>query len=339
MNLVFEYPFLLILLLPLAGILYLFWRRREPAFRFPWLDAFRKDGGKKGKNFDWRKFCPFLCYAAAAAAVVLALARPQGGREVFRSAAEGIDIMIALDVSGSMLSYDSTPKKIADGSAMNRLSIAKQEIAEFIRRRPDDRIGIIQFAAGPDLVCPPTLDHAYLLFVLASLKPEPELLGSRTGIAAPLITAADSLKDSKSAIIVLFTDGRDNIPMPMTPEAAAAHAAEQNIRVYTVGIGSEQAYAIDTNLFGNAYLQPVGRDFDEAILRQIAEKSGGKYYAAADAGGMNAAMTEINEIERTADGRKTVIYTKEYYPVLAVIALACLLSGIALQRVLMQKLP
>ncbi len=332
----FEFPYLLFLLLPLAGLLYLLWRRREPAFVFPWLKPFRCGGRKK---FDLRKFFPFLCYALAGIALVFALSRPRGGREVLRTDTAGIDILLVLDVSGSMLSYDAQPDEIASGMALNRLAVAKKEIASFIRRRPDDRIGIIQFAEGPDLVCPPTLDHAYLLSVLASLKPEPEMLGSRTGIAAPLVAAADSLKTSENAVIVLFTDGRDNVAMPLTPEAAAEHAANQKFRIYTVGIGSRQAYAIAAGLFGRSSLYPAESDFDEDLLKKIAALSGGKYYAAADAEGMNAAMREINQIEKTADEEKVIVYTKEYYPALALAAIGFLLAGIALQRVFLRKLP
>ncbi len=330
----FEHPYLLLLLLPVCLCLFLFLRRKEPAFRVPNLALQTGDGKRRT---DWRKLFPFICYAAAAFAVTFALARPVGGREVIHSAADGIDIMIVLDISGSMLSFDASPREIESGKAETRLAVAKKEIAAFIRQRPNDRIGLIRFADGPDTVCPPTLDHAWLLSVLASLKPEPELLGSRTGIAAPVLAAADSL--SRNSVIVLFTDGRDNIAAPLTPEDSAVHAAKQDIRIYTVGIGSQRAYAVVPDIFGGAALQRVGSDFDGELLQKIADLSGGKYYTAADAAGMNDAMTDISRIEKTVSSRKNTVYTKEYYPVLALAAAGFVLLGVFLQRTALQKLP
>lgn len=345
----FAYPFLLLLLLALPAILLISWRRKEPSLRVPFLPLFQRKNadGKIVRTVDLRRLVPFLCYTLAAVLIVFALARPRSGREVLRSATEGIDIIIALDISGSMLSYDAPAgysrnriaREISNGVLRDRINTAKTEIAAFIRSRPGDRIGLIQFADGPDLVCPPTLDHAWLLSVLASLKPEPEMLGTRTGIAAPLVEAADSLKASPNAIIVLFTDGRDNVEAPVTPDGAAKHAADRKIRIYTVGIGSGNTYVINNGLFGGAYLQPVEDEFDEPLLKRIASVSGGRYYTAADPAGMAAAMKEIDTLEKVEGERTTTVYAKEWYPALALAAAACLLLGFALQRCFLLKLP
>lgn len=256
--------------------------------------------------------------------------------------------MIVLDVSGSMMTYDvpegmsrrQIENAVSDGSLKNRLDTAKREIAAFVRSRPDDRIGIIQFASGPDLVCPPTLDHAFLLSKIASLKPEPELLNTNTGLAAPVVLAEDSILSAKhkNSIIVLFTDGRDNVPAPVTPAEAAESAGAAGIRVYTVGIGSDNSFAIAEGPFGGI-LQPVEGDFDEPMLKQIASVSGGKYYHAADAEGMTEAMKNIDALEKTDNGKIVTIHTGEWYPVLSLIAGAFLLAGLFCRFAVCPRVP
>jgi len=345
---VFEYPWLLLLLIPAGLILFAGWRRKEPSVTVPSLTPYRLAQHGHG-HADWRKIIPFACFSAALILGTLALSRPCKGVETIRTDASGIDIMIVLDISGSMMAYDApagtgrskTAHLINSGALKNRLATAKKEIASFIHARPNDRIGIIQFALGPDLVCPPTLDHAFLLSKLASLKPEPELLGTNTGLSAPLVEAADSIVSAKhkNAIIVLFTDGRDNVPAPLTPQEAAKNAGSLGIRIYTVGIGSDNSYAVMESLFSGGVLQPIQGDFDEPMLRVIASDSGGKYYHASDAEAMAAAMKNIDMIEKTDSGKTITIHTGEWYPVLAVLACVFLMTGMACRYVFCPTVP
>lgn len=344
----FENPWLFLLLVPLALVLWYAWRRPAPALCVPSLRPFRMAASSRFR-FDFRRFFPFFCFAVGAVLTVFALTRPRDGLETIRSRAEGIDMMIVLDLSGSMNSIDAPRgmnaaalgRALRSGEIQNRLETAKKEIAGFIRQRPDDRIGLIRFAVGPDIVCPPTLDHEFLLAKLASLRPDPELLGTNTGLAAPLVEAADSLRQSgsKNAVIVLFTDGRDNVEAPMTPVAAARYAADSAFRVYTVGIGSQNSFYPGRNLFGETVFQPTRDDFDEPILREIASTSSAVYYHAADATGMKQAMNGIDAIEKTVSERKIVVRSREWFPFLAIAAAGFLLLGVLADRVFLPRLP
>lgn len=344
----FENPWCLLLLAPLALLLVLHWRRKEPSLTLPGLTAFRMVLHGRVRVSP-RKLLPFLCFSLAAVLCVVALARPRAGIEKLRSSAEGIDIMIVFDISGSMLAVDSPRgysrarlrRSLESGELKNRLETAKEEIAKFIQARPDDRIGLIQFASGPDIVCPPTLDHAHLLAKLAALKPEPELLGTMTGISAPLVEAAESLKKtgSKNGVIVLFTDGEDNVPAPLTPRGAAENAKDLGFRVYAVGIGSKNALAPGEDWFGRTVYQSIPGEFDENLLRAIASVSGGRYYRAADSSGMAHAMKEIDSLEKTAAARTILIHVREYYPLLALAAMALLLLGTAFRTLFLPLLP
>lgn len=344
----FESPWCLLLLAPLAILLAFQWRRKEPSLTIPDLRACRMVLHGRTR-LSPAKLLPFLCFTAAAILAVAALARPRSGIEKLRSTAEGIDIMLVFDISGSMLSLDlpigisetRLREKLENGELKNRLDTAKEEIAKFIQARPGDRIGLIQFATGPDIVCPPTLDHPYLLAKLSALKPEPALLGTMTGISAPIVEAADSLKKagSKNGIIVLFTDGKDNVPAPLTPNAAAENAKNLGFRVYTVGIGSKNAFAPGEDFFGRTVLQRILDEFDEPLLHNMASLSGGRYYRAADPSGMAHAMKEIDSLEKTGTEHTILIHAKEWYPLLAFAAMGFILLGAAIANLFLPRLP
>lgn len=348
----FLYPYCFLLLIPLCAVLFYAWRKKEPSITVPSIQPYEQALERKKWQADWRKTIPLICYAAAGLLITAALARPQTGTEEARIRAEGIDIMIVIDISTSMLSYD-VPQKYRStsrrdlrrafnaGELQDRMTIAKAEIRKFIESRPDDRIGLIQFAVGPDLVCPPTLDHGELLAALAAIKPDPDLVGSQTGIAPPLVEAAASMEraKSKNGIIVLFTDGKNNVDSPIQPQDAAKHAAGLNFRVYTVGIGSDYTLYPEPDIFGNLNLIPGGEGFDPQFLKQIAIDGNGKYYSAADPEGMAAVMAEIDRLEKTEIDEKIIVHSKEWYPLLAVLAGIFILSGVACSCVILPKLP
>ncbi|MBR2364826.1 MAG: VWA domain-containing protein [Lentisphaeria bacterium] len=340
-----QHPYLLFLLLPLFLLLFAAWKRRGPAITVPSLQTFTEACGGKEK-FNMRKFLPLVFYALCGLFLIFAMTQPREGLEEIRRRTEGIDIMIAIDLSGSMAIYDAvsgTSEKAAanainSGKLKNRLETAKEEIRQFIEARPNDRIGLIAFAPQPYAACPPTLDHAYLLAHLDDLKVG--MIGDRTGLAGPVASAAQRLKDSdsKRRIVVLFTDGVNNVQAKVTPLQAAKLADSVGVTVYTVGIGGDNSYAVQQDFFGSR-LAKVQQPFDEALLKEMAEVAGGRYYHAADAEGMKNAMKEIDKLEKTSVEQLITVNWKEFYPLFTLLAILFLLTGFFLEHTFCLRLP
>lgn len=341
----FQNPYLLFLLPVLFLLLFIAWKRRGAAVKVPSLQFFlQTDKGKE--KFNFRKFFPLFFYALCGISMIFALARPREGLEEIRRRTEGIDIIIAIDLSGSMAVYDApsgmsrnaAANAINSGRLKNRLETAKEEIRKFIEARPNDRIGLIAFAPQSYAACPPTLDHAYLLNHLENLKVG--MIGDRTGLAAPVASAAQRLKDSdsKRRIVVLFTDGANNVQAKVTPLQAARLADSVGVTVYTVGIGGENSYAVQQDFFGSS-LAGVRQDFDEALLKEMAEAAAGKYYHAADAQGMKNAMKEIDKLEKTSVEQWITVNWKEFYPFFTLLAMIFLLAGFFLEHSFCLRLP
>ncbi|MCI5779970.1 MAG: VWA domain-containing protein [Lentisphaeria bacterium] len=289
---------------------------------------------------------PQLCVLTALTLTVLALARPRTPEGTRKIRARGVDIVLALDMSGSMESFDRPHgmsedefvRKLQSGAIGSRLETAKREIRRFIKERPNDRIGLIGFADLAYSFVPPTLDHALLLERLDSLKAGE--LGSATGIASPIGSAVRRLKDSASPrrVVVLFTDGENTAENRLTPQAAAETAKEFQVIIHTVGIGGNNAYAVISSPFGRS-LSRVGNDLDEKLLRELAAMTGGTYFPAADASGMRRVMTEINRLERTDHTAPQSAVYREHAPALALAAAAVLLFGVFLYALGRPRLP
>ena len=337
----FAYPWVLFGGVPVAllGIYFIRWRR-EPSVVVATAAPFR--AARRRRRLGW----PDWLYLLGALLLVIALARPRYGDEKVVVRAQGIDIIIALDMSGSMQAVD-LPRRIATreqlaealekGTLKHRLEVAKAEIRRFIMQRPNDRIGLIGFADQAYSFAPPTLDHAWLVDRLDQL--EPGMIGDATGIAAPIGSATSRLKNSAAPrrVLVLFTDGANTAENRVTPEQAARLAKEFNVIIHTVGIGSNQAFVIGTGFGGG--LVPVRDSFDEPLLRRLAETTGGSYFRAADADGMRQVMDEINRLERTNIEQPRYVEYREYAPLLALAALAVLLAGFTLQCTWKLRLP
>ncbi len=296
-------PWFALLLLPLLGAFYWSLRRRPPSLLVSHAGTY---GAGKSRSL-WRPVhAPLLIQTLGLALLVVALMRPQEGLEKVMQHAEGIDIMLLLDVSGSMeafdpsagLGMDEAARQIQSGLLKNRLEVAKQELAKFVQRRPGDRIGLIAFATRPYVVCPPTLDHDFLLNHLQTLQPG-MFADNGTGIAPPIASATSRLKDSqaKRRVAVLFTDGENNVEAKITPVEAAGIAAQFAVSVYTVGIGGRQAVAIRSGWFGRRQLVQAGYGLDQELLEKIAAETGGKYFAARDAAMFGQVMEEIDQLE------------------------------------------
>lgn len=340
----FAYPWvlalLLLLLLPVGY--YLLFRRPRPTVRVSSDAVFAAVGRRRPA--DWFVHLPLLL---ALALLLLALARPRFGDERVVVRAEGIDIVLVIDLSGSMAAVDPPPEirtlralgeAVESGKVKNRLEVAKDELRKFINGRPNDRVGLIGFAEMPYNFAPATLDHGWLLAILARF--EPGMIGDRTGIAAPLASAVVRLKDSPAPrrVAVLFTDGSNNVEDRITPEQTAELAKESGVIIHTVGIGSSNAYA-QVEFFGRKQWQPVRDTFDEEMLKSIAGNSGGQYFRARDAAGLKRVMDEINQLESTSFEQPKHVEYREWGPRLAVLALGLAVLAFALAHTWKLKLP
>ena len=341
----FAYPWLLFLYIPLVLIIWYLWSRKAmPALRIsstkPFIRAKKKSNARVSH-------LPLLFYITASAILVLALARPRVGSEKIIFRAKGIDIILAIDLSGSMRAIDiprnvKTEKQLREelksGKIKNRLEVAKEEIKKFVKKRPNDRIGLIGFAQLPYNICPPTLDHGWLIDNLKRLKPG--IIGQNTGIAGPIASGVQRLdkSDSKRRVLVLFTDGANTVNARITPRQAAKLGNACDVVIYTVGIGSNNALVEDNSMFGRSYVQ-AGGTFDAPLLKDIAKISDGKYYHAFDAKGLEEAMTDINKIEKTTVEQPKYVDYKEFAPTLAVFVLILLLLGFLLENTIFLSIP
>jgi Ca-activated chloride channel family protein len=299
-----EQPWFLLL----ALLLPLFWLighrfQRPPAIRFAAARIF-----ERATTFrrSWRKSVQNALYYLGCACLIVALTRPQFGTSTNRIHANGIDIMILLDVSLSMLSEDySIGTKRA-----SRLEVVKQVTEKFINGRPDDRIGVIAFSGRAYLVSPLTLDHSWLVENLARLSirriGDQTAIGSSlvedgTAIGSALATAANRLRDkhAKSRVIVLLTDG-DNNAGKIPPLTAAEAAAAIGIKIYTIGAGTNGLVPFPhSDGFGNTYYSQEYMPFKEDTCREIARIGNGVFFRAADTKTMTEIFEQIDQFEKT----------------------------------------
>lgn len=328
----FADPALLILLL--AVPLYVFAetrhrRARRPAVRFPDLAAVREAAGGRA---SWKRHLPTAMRAAVIALVVVALARPQAGSGSESVLSEGIDIMLAVDVSGSMRAEDFKPK--------NRLEVAKEVVANFIRGRTSDRIGMVVFAAESFTQCPLTLDYNVLLELLDSVK-----IGmideQRTAIGMAIATATNRLResDAQSRIIILLTDGRNNAG-EIEPITAAQAAQALGIRIYTIGAGTPEGgpIPVDDPMWGRRYVH-AETDIDEDTLKEIASLTGGRYYRATSENMLAAIYQRIGELEKSKIEVKHFTTYKELAPRLIVLAVVLLLLELLAGATILRGVP
>jgi len=289
--------------------------------------------GVAGAPRTWRYYLrhlPFVLRCAAVVFLVVALARPRSAEQNSTVSAEGIDIVMALDVSGSMLARDFKP---------DRMGAARQMAGEFITARTGDRIGLVVFAGEAFTQSPLTTDYATLQTLLARVKSG--LIEDGTAIGNGLATGINRLResDAKSKVIILLTDGVNNRGQ-IAPLTAAEIAREQGIRVYTIGVGSrgEAPYpAID--MFGNMTFVRQQVEIDEKTLREIASMTGGRYFRATDNAALRAIYGEINQLEKSkVEISEHTTYTEEFLP-WAVSAVLALLLEFLLNTLLFKRLP
>ena len=226
--------------------------------------------------------------------VIIALARPQSTLEETRTFVEGIDIVLAVDTSTSMRAMDF---QLA-GNRVDRLEAVKYVVSDFVKKRPNDRIGMVAFSALAYTICPLTLDHEWLEKNLERVQIG--IIEDGTAIGSAITASLNRLKDTetKEKIVILLTDGRNNAGS-ISPVAAAEAARALGVRIYTIGAGSDGLAPYPfKDMFGNTVLQPVEIQIDEKLLREIADTSGGMYFRATDTASLERIYEEIDNSRR-----------------------------------------
>ena len=273
---------------------------------------------------------PFALRAAAFALLVVALARPQDVEQNVRTNTEGIDIMLAIDVSGSMLARDFKP---------DRITAAKEVAGSFIADRYGDRIGLVAFACEAFTQSPLTTDQSTLQTLLARIRSG--LIEDGTAIGNGLATAINRLResDAKSKVIILLTDGVNNQGQ-IAPMTAAEIAKAQGIRVYTIGVGTEGMApypAID--MFGNLTFVNQKVEIDEKVLKAISDMTGGKYFRATDKDKLKAVYNEINQLEKSKIEVTEHISYHELFLTWVLAALGLLMAEFLLSNLILKRIP
>jgi Ca-activated chloride channel family protein len=265
------------------------------------------------------------------ALLLIAFARPQMGTENREVTSEGIDIMLALDVSGSMKAEDFKPQ--------NRLYVAKEEIKKFVSKRISDRIGLVIFSAASFTQCPLTLDYGILLNFLDKVKFG--MIQDGTAIGMALANGVNRLRESpsKSKVIVLLTDGVNNSGQ-IDPLTAATIAKTMGIKIYTIGVGKpgNAMYPVDDPIFGKRYVY-LPNEIDEDVLREISSKTGGKYFRARSEKELGEIYDEIDEMEKTEIKVKEYVQYRELFPLFVYLGLCFLVLEIIFGQTIFRKIP
>jgi len=322
----FEYPKLLwlLLLVPLSILIYVW---REIKGRHPYLTVSNITPWKTGKDGWLKKIArhfPFVLRCIALAALVLAIARPRSASELEKVSTEGIDIVLSIDVSTSMLAMDFKP---------DRINAAKQIAIEFVSQRPADRMGVVVFAGESYTQCPLTTDRQTLINMMKDINCG--IIEDGTAIGNGIATAVSRLResDAKSRVVILLTDGVNNTG-EISPQMAIEIAKTYGVRIYTIGIGAmgEAPYPTEYGV------QMVKVDIDEPLMKQVAEETGGKYFRATDNTKLAEIYSEINKMEKTRTVVDSYPQYKELFFRFAVLALAAILLEVVM-RLFTRHLP
>ena len=272
------------------------------------------------------------------ALLIIALAQPRLTKSETKVTASGVDIVVALDMSGSMASEDFEVGR----ERLNRLAMAKQVLKKFIEKRPNDRIGIVAFATQAYIASPLTLDHEFLLQNLARLELG-TIENNRTAIGSALSTAINRLRElkSKSKIVILMTDGQNNAGK-VAPLTVAEAAKTLGVKVYTIGVGTrgEAPMPAGRNPFTRQMvyrMMPV--DIDEDTLQKIADMTTGKYYRADNSQRFQAIYAEIDKLERTEAEVKKFAHHDELFTWVITPGLGLLLLEVLLRHTIWRRLP
>ena len=326
----FEYPKLLwLMVVPVLMALHYIWIElsgRRPHLRVstsvPWMQG--------GRSFmSLLRHVPFLLRVFALVMIIIAIARPRSSQEMERVDTEGIDIILAMDVSTSMLARDFTP---------DRINASKDIAIEFIAQRPSDRMGIVVFAGESFTQCPLTTDSATLINMMKEVQTD--LIEDGTAIGNGLATAVARMKDSdaKSRVVILLTDGVNNRG-EISPQMAAEIAKTYGVRVYTIGVGANGMAPYPVMTPWGVEVQNVKVEIDEALLSEIADATGGRYFRATDNTKLAEIYSEINKMEKARTTVDSFPVYKELFGMYALLALLALLLELLFNWFVIRRLP
>ena len=326
----FEYPGLLWLLVTPALLvlhyIYLELAGRHPHMRVstsvPWTL-------KRSPFMSVMRHVPFVLRIFALSMVIVAIARPRSSEQMERVDTEGIDIILAMDVSTSMLARDLTP---------DRINASKDIAIEFISQRPSDRMGIVVFAGESFTQCPLTTDRATLINLMKEVQTD--IIEDGTAIGNGLATAVARMKDSdaKSRVVILLTDGVNNRG-EISPQMAAEIAKTYGVRVYTIGVGKEGMAPYPVMTPWGVEIQNVKVEIDEALLSEIAESTGGRYFRATDNTKLAEIYSEINKMEKARTTIDSFPIYKELFGAYALMALLALMLELFINWFVIRRLP
>lgn len=326
----FEYPKLLWLLI-VPGLMILHYvllevTKRHPHLRvsssYPWMV-------KRTPFMAVLRHVPFALRTLALVMIVLSIARPRSSEYMEKIDTEGIDIILAMDVSTSMLARDLTP---------DRISASKDIAIEFIAQRPSDRMGIVVFAGESFTQCPLTTDRATLINLMKEVQTD--IIEDGTAIGNGLATAVARMKDSdaKSRVVILLTDGVNNRG-EISPQMAAEIAKTYGVRVYTIGVGKEGMAPYPVMTPWGVEVQNVQVEIDEKLLSEIAQSTGGRYFRATDNTKLAEIYAEINKMEKVKTTVDSFPIYKELFGTFALVALLAILLELLLNWFVIRRLP
>ena len=326
-----EYFLLLLLLIPYVLWYFLYHKKSEPTIRMG--DTYAYQNAHRG----WRGrilHTPMLLRCITFVLIIFALARPQTHNSWDNKSVEGIDIMLAMDVSTSMLAEDLKP---------NRIEAAKEVASEFISGRPNDNIGLTIFAGEAFTQCPMTVDHASLLNLLRNVRTDIAargLIQDGTAIGMGLANAITRLKNSKtkSKVIILLTDGSNNMG-DISPMTAAQIAQSTGIRVYTIAVGTNKVAPYPMPVGGTIQYVNIPVDIDTKTLSDIAATTEGNFYRATNTKELKRIYQDIDKLEKTKMNVKKFSKHYEAYQPFAIAAIISLLLEILLRNTVLRRLP
>ncbi len=321
-----EYLFLLLLLIPV--VLWYIWEMQKSDASMQISSHRNLLKFPPSKKIKFRHSL-FVFRVLSIICIVIALARPQASNSWRTQNAEGIDIMMALDLSGTMMAEDLKP---------NRLEAAKAVASEFIFSRPNDNIGLVVFARESFTQCPLTIDHAVLINLFNSVKYG--LIEDGTAIGLGLANAVNRIKDSKarSKVIILLTDGSNNCG-DIAPITAAEIAKTFGVRIYTIGVGTHGIVNIPVPTPMGIQYQQMQSEFDAKSLQEIANMTGGKYYNATDNTKLRRIYQDIDKLEKTKISVQQYSKKEEQFYVFGLLALIFLALEILLRNTIFRKIP
>ncbi|MGL4855155.1 MAG: VWA domain-containing protein [Lentisphaeria bacterium] len=341
----FSYIYNLIWLLPTVICFIIAIKRRPASLLYSSKKHLDNSGAVK---FSVKRNLPDFLYLISAFFIIIALTGPRYGKGNVIKRSDGIDIMLVFDVSGSM-SYTDIPEYITDNNTLNkalknktivpRIDVAKEALLKFIEARPYDRIGLVSFAALPFTICPPTLDHQFLASHLTRIQAGMyDQVAPGTALASPIAIATNSLKSSnaKRRVIVLFTDGANNVSETISPMQAADLAVQYNINIYTIAIGSNQAIIPGRGFFGPSIVRD---QYDKSLLKQIAQTSKGMFMQVDDNDSFNEAMNEINLLEKTSVVEQKFTSYQEFFPFFVLCAIIIMAIAFILENTICLRIP